>query len=57
MAGGRDGMGARELSVLIDMLITLIVMVVSDTFISPYIKLHSLNTCSLSYVNYTANNF
>lgn len=30
VAGGRDGMDARELSVLIDMLITLIVMVVSQ---------------------------
>lgn len=30
VAGGRDGIGARELSVVIDMLITLIVMVVSQ---------------------------
>lgn len=31
VAGRRDGIGARELSVVIDMLITLIVMVVSQT--------------------------
>ena len=30
MAGGRDGIDARELSVVIDMLITLIVIVVSQ---------------------------
>ena len=38
MAGGRDGIDARELSVVIDMLITLIVIVVSHEYTS--IKAH-----------------